>query len=137
MFSRVKNRQQCIGLALCWCFEEVWFRSVFEHAFPFETFGEALVINVDVDDELVAAGSCEEGSWFLRQLEAVYRLTVEGPPFPFGERGDHEHMSFLKKTYIFVKDGIIVFPKSKYISGIVNFSTCKTARAKRRQSTIF
>lgn len=55
-----------------------------------------LVINIHVDDELIAAGSVEEGAWLIEKLSEIYKLSVEGP-FPEQETGCGEEMGYLKK----------------------------------------
>ena len=40
-----------------------------------------VVINIHVDDELVAAESLEEAHWFIGELKKKFKVQVEGP-FP-------------------------------------------------------
>lgn len=76
-----------------------------------------VMINVHVDDELVAADSMEEAHWFMNELRKKFKLQVE-EPFPQGPRGAGEELSCLKKTYVLIGEGILK-PNKKYIEGLL------------------
>ena len=71
-----------------------------------------LVINIHVDDELVA-GQEADIRWLKDELGRMCKLQVEGP-FPDGARGNGEEISYLKKKYIFTERGIAVQSNSKH-----------------------
>ena len=77
-----------------------------------------VVINIHIDDELVAAESMEEAHWFIGELKKKFKVQVEGP-FPTGSTGAGEELSYLKKTYVFTGEGILVKPNKKYIESLL------------------
>ena len=68
-------------------------------------------MSIHVDDELVA-GAKGEGKWLIRELEKFFKLTVEGP-FP-SHRGSGEQLHYLKRTYEFLEEGILVTVSKKH-----------------------
>ena len=69
-----------------------------------------VAVSVHVDDELVA-GKKGQSRWLVSELKKVFKLTIEGP-FP-SERGSREQLHYLKRTYEFVDEGILVSVSKK------------------------
>ena len=69
------------------------------------------MVSVHVDDELIA-GKKGQGSWLVKELQKFFKLTVEGP-YP-SERGSREQLHYLKRTYEFVEEGILVSVSKKH-----------------------
>ena len=89
-----------------------------------------LVINIHVDDELVAAGNIDEAEWLFSELRKKYRMEVEGP-CPVDKQGQGEKLAYLKKNYVFTPDGIVVKPSNKYydnLNGVYGQTTRKPKR---------
>ena len=70
-----------------------------------------IAVSIHVDDELVA-GAKGEGRWLICELEKFFKLTVEGP-FP-SHRGSGEQLHYLKRTYEFLEEGILVTVSKKH-----------------------
>ena len=51
----------------------------------------------------------KEAHWFIGELKKRFKLQVEGP-FPQGPCGNGEELSYLKKTYAFTEEGILMKP---------------------------
>ena len=77
-----------------------------------------IVINVHVDDELIAAETKEDIEWVIAELEKHYKLQAEGP-FPVEGLGGGEELSYLKKTYVLQPDGIYIKPSSKFTDNLI------------------
>ena len=70
-----------------------------------------VAVSVHVDDELVA-GKKGQSKWLVSELKKVFKLTIEGP-FP-SERWSREQLHYLKRTYEFVEEGILVSVSKKH-----------------------
>ena len=70
-----------------------------------------VAVSVHVDDELIA-GRKGQSKWLVSELKKVFKLTIEGP-FP-SERGSREQLHYLKRTYEFVDEGILVSVSKKH-----------------------
>ena len=77
-----------------------------------------VVINIHVDDELVAAENVAEAHWFMNELRKKFKIQVEGP-CPQGLCGAGEEMNYLKKTYVFTSEGMLVKPNKKYTESLL------------------
>ena len=77
-----------------------------------------IVINVHVDDELIAAETKEDIEWVIAELKKHYKLQAEGP-FPVEGLGGGEELSYLKKTYVLQPDGIYIKPSSKFTDSLI------------------
>ena len=76
-----------------------------------------IILNVHVDDELMAA-SAEDGEWLLQRLKEHFTLSATGP-VPVGEKGDGvEELLYLKKRYVFTEGGIFICPHQKYFKNL-------------------
>ena len=88
-----------------------------------------IIMNVHVDDELVAMKDPADGEWLLTELRKKYKLQVEGP-VPIGRFGKGEELNYLKKTYIFSQEGILVRPNGKYVSALLDLYNLEGRKAK-------
>ena len=77
-----------------------------------------IVINVHVDDELIASETTEDALWLIRELKRFYKLQIEGP-YPVQKLGNGEEVTYLKKSYLFAESGLYVRPNSKYIESLL------------------
>ena len=63
-----------------------------------------VVLNVHVDDELIAAEQASDIEWLVEELRKIYKLQVEGP-VPRESLGAGEELNYLKKVYVFAEEG--------------------------------
>lgn len=89
-----------------------------------------LIINIHVDDELVAAGSVSDAQWLMAQLTTKYKMEAEGP-CPVNKIGEGEQLSYLKKVYIFTSAGIVVRPNDKYYENLASLYPLGTRKPKQ------
>ena len=76
-----------------------------------------LLIFIHVDDEMLARKE-EPTEWLISELEKHFRVEKEGP-FPVGPKGDGEEVSYLKRKYVFLPEGIVVHSSEKYVKALV------------------
>ena len=77
-----------------------------------------VAINVHVDDDLIGSESEADLLWVVAELKKIYKLQMEGPVLQ-GPVGAGEELSYLKKTYIFLEDGICIKSNPKYIEHLL------------------
>ena len=106
-FQNFPNHLQRLGFKCC-----VAMPSVLKHG------TKRVVINVHVDDELIASESESDLLWVVEELKEIYKLQIEGP-VPKGPLGAGEEISCLKKTYNFLEDGICIKSNPKYIENLL------------------
>lgn len=96
-FNSFADKLQSIGFEQCMAIP-----SVFRHK------TKRILVNMHVDDELVASETAGDAHWLISELKKTYKLQVEGP-FPEGLLGDGEEINYLKKSYVF-QVGIFIKP---------------------------
>lgn len=89
-----------------------------------------MVVNVHVDDELIAAERAEDIGWIIKELQKLYQLQVEGP-FPVGGLGSGEELGYLKKTYTFQEDGIYTKSNPKYVENLLKLYNLEDRKEKQ------
>ena len=96
-----------------------------------------IVVNVHVDDELIASETTEDALWLTRELKKVYKLQIEGP-YPIQKLGNGEEVNCLKKTHLFKEDGLCQaeFQICGEFVGLVGFAWKERKASSRSQSFV-
>lgn len=100
-------------------------------AFSVEACYKQIAINVHVDDELIASEKEADLLWVVSELKKIYKLQMEGL-VPQVRLGAGEDLSYLKKTYIFLEDGVCIKsnPNPKYIDNLLKLCNGNRKRGK-------
>ena len=76
-----------------------------------------LLIPIHVEDEMLA-GKEEPTEWLIKELEKHFSAEKEGP-FPVEPSGHGEEVSYLKRKYVFLPEGMVEHPNEKYVKALV------------------
>ena len=77
-----------------------------------------VVLNVHVDDELIAAEQASDIEWLVQELQEIYNVQVEGP-VPREPLGSGEELNYLKKVHVFAEDGVYIKSNPKHVESLL------------------
>ena len=89
-----------------------------------------VVLNVRVDDELIAAEQASDIEWLVQELRKIYKLQIEGP-VPLGPLGAGEELNYLKKVYVFAEEGVYVKANQKHVESLLRLYELEGRKAKQ------